>query len=220
MVFFYSLHRSKKIILKNDLYLFNWLKKDRMKKSFCSFVNQRKINCKKETYSFQLSKNDRLKNVFFPISNQRKIDWEMISTHFDTKKRSIEEWLLFVSSIKQRFPPVQRSKINRLKKDLYPFHQSNIFNEQKMIDYWMISPPFINQRATDLKIVPYHFIYQKWWFEDSFQCILLSKEFPSFYLIKKIEWIKVSIHSSLKERLIKRRNSIQFIVKEQSNEEW
>ena len=127
---------------------------------------------KKKHIFFQWSKNDRLKNVFYPISNERKIDWEMISTQFIVKKRSIQEWLVFISSIKEWFPTIhyidQRITDSRkihthfidqrsIKWRIFP----NSFNKQRMIDWWMISTPFIDQRATSLKIIPYHFTYQK-----------------------------------------------------------
>ena len=159
-------------------------------------------------FSFQLAtKKDRLRNDFNPSHREKTIDWRMVTIHF-INQAAISPYSL------------HRSKINRLKNDLYPFHRSNIFSEQRMIDYWLILPPFIDQRATDLKIVPYHFIYQKWWFEESFSMhfieqrvsILLfdqknqmNKVFYSFITQRKIDWEKISI---------------QFIVKEQSNEEW
>ena len=143
-------------------------------KIFPTFTDQRATNLRNIPYSFTYQKMIVCEkfSMHFSEQNEKKIDWEMISTQFIVKERSIQEWLVFISSILEWFPTIHYidQRITDWRKIHTHFiNQRSIkwrifpksFNKQRMIDWWMISTHFIDQRATSFKIIPYHFTYQK-----------------------------------------------------------
>ena len=134
-------------------------------------------------------KNDRLKNGF------DSFHWSKIV------------FPLFKEKTYWRMIYIRFSDQRSIKRSNFPYN----FNKQRKINCWLISPSFIDQRATNLRINPYHFTSQKLIFWGKFSMHLIEQ--------RAIGWRNLFL-SLIKERSIPKSFLSTLAMIERSIEKW